>query len=518
MVFSRHADGHLSDGSAGLILLPAPYTAQRDWFTKKRAKVLQISYLSKLFSLFSVFFHFSVLTVAFRVYKNAHEVFVVLFFFGIRLPLRANCRNSMPEALLHYIWQSRLFMPYPQVTTDGRRVEVLSVGQHNLHAGPDFTNVRLRICNRSDEPSLFPQEYVELAGNVEMHVESSDWYRHRHNEDKAYDSVLLHVVRHADKPVCTTTGKPILQLELNYPQPEDYISRMLQAAKQMDSPAATHPCARQLLAEPLLLTDGWKQTLLNMRLHCKTESIHRVLQLSHNDWEQALYITLAHQMGFHVNGVPMEMLALATPLPVIRKHRNDIQQIEALLLGQAGLLSEEDDAAWLREYRFMQAKFNLTPIDGTVWKRARMRPPNQPVVRIRQFAQILCQQDFLLSQILELTDLDDLRRLFSGAGMGKESVDILLINVVVPMKYAHRQQEQAIALLERIPAENNRVIRQWKMLGQRVENAADTQALLHLFMTYCQQEKCINCEVAYQIFLAYENNTASGGKDHRPAT
>ncbi len=410
----------------------------------------------------------------------------------------------MPEALLHYIWQSKLFAGYPQVTTDGRRVEVISVGQHNLHAGPDFTNVRLRIYNPADEPTLFGQDYVELVGNVEMHVESSDWYKHGHQQDRAYDTVVLHVVRHADKPVYTTTGKPILQLELRYPEPEDYISQMLTAARQMDSPAATHPCSKQLLAEPLLLTDGWKQTLLNMRLRCKTESIRRVLSLSHNDWEQALYITLAHQMGFHVNGVPMEMTALATPLYIIRKHRNDVHQIEALLLGQAGLLNEDSDPIMLREYRFMQAKFGLMPIDGTVWKRARMRPPNQPAVRIRQFAQILCEQEFLLSKILELSDIDELRKLFSLAGMGKESVDVLLINVVVPMKYAHNQQEQATALLEQIPAENNRIIRQWKMLGQKVENAADTQALLHLFQTFCQQEKCINCEVAYQIFLTHK--------------
>lgn len=410
----------------------------------------------------------------------------------------------MPEALLHYIWQSKLFADYPQVTTDGRRVEVINVGQHNLHAGPDFTNVQLRIYNPADEPTLFGQDYVELVGNVEMHVESSDWYKHGHQQDRAYDTVVLHVVRHADKPVYTTTGKPILQLELRYPEPEDYISQMLTAARQMDSPAATHPCSKQLLAEPLLLTDGWKQTLLNMRLRCKTESIRRVLSLSHNDWEQALYITLAHQMGFHVNGVPMEMTALATPLYIIRKHRNDVHQIEALLLGQAGLLNEDSNPIVLREYRFMQAKFGLMPIDGTVWKRARMRPPNQPAVRIRQFAQILCEQEFLLSKILELSDIDELRKLFSLAGMGKESVDVLLINVVVPMKYAHNQQEQATALLEQIPAENNRIIRQWKMLGQKVENAADTQALLHLFQTFCQQEKCINCEVAYQIFLTHK--------------
>ena len=133
----------------------------------------------------------------------------------------------MPEALLHYIWQSKLFADYQQVTTDGRRVEVINVGQHNLHAGPDFTNVRLRIYNPADDPTLCGQDYVELVGNVEMHVESSDWYKHGHQQDRAYDTVVLHVVRHADKPVYTTTGKPISQLELRYPEPEDYISQML---------------------------------------------------------------------------------------------------------------------------------------------------------------------------------------------------------------------------------------------------------------------------------------------------
>ena len=409
----------------------------------------------------------------------------------------------MPEALLHYIWQSKLFMSYPQVTTDGRRIEVLQVGQHNLHAGPDFTNVRLRIYSRSDEPSLFKDEYVELVGNVEMHVQSSDWYRHKHNEDKAYDTILLHVVRHADKEVFTTFGRPILQLELNYPEDDDYIAQMLASAHRMDSAEGTHPCASRLLQEPKLLTDGWKRTLLNSRLSCKTESIQRVLALSKNDWEQALYITLAHQMGFHVNGIPMEMLALATPLPIIRKHRNDVRQIEALLLGQAGLLTDSDDEVLWREYRFFQSKFDLRPIDSTLWKHARMRPPNQPAVRIRQLAAILCKHDFLLSQLFEMSDLEGLRGLFETAGMGKESVDILLINVVVPMKFAHGQTEEAFELLARIPAESNRIVKQWKILGQKVETAADSQALIHLYMTYCQQEKCMNCEVAYQIFLEH---------------
>ena len=364
----------------------------------------------------------------------------------------------MPEALLHYIWLSRAFQSYPQYTTDGRRVEVLSVGQHNLHAGPDFTNVRLRIHPNTEGPTLFNVQSVELVGNVEMHIESSDWYKHHHHEDHAYDNVLLHVVRHADKPVVNALGKNILQLELKYPDNEDYITRMLEQARLMDTAFATHQCANKLLNEPSLLTRGWKLTLLEKRLNCKTDPIKRVLALTKNDWEQALYITLAHYMGFHVNGVPMEMLAIATPLYVIRKHRDNHKQIEALLLGQAGLLPDEPIAR--REYDFLRTKFGLNPIDSTMWKRARMRPSNQPQVRVRQLSQLLCEQEFLFARIMDLNDLEDIRSLFTGVGIGKDSVDLLIINVVVPMKYAFGQQEQALTLLEQIPPENNRIIRQ----------------------------------------------------------
>ena len=418
----------------------------------------------------------------------------------------------MPEALLHYIWLSKLFLRYPQRTTDGRRVEVLSVGQHNLHAGPDFVNVRLRLYEHNDEPSLFGDQYIELAGNIEIHIESSDWYRHRHDQDHAYDSVLLHVVRHADKPVFNALGKPVLQMELNYPEREDYLSRMLIYAQDMDSALRTHACARQLMAEPLLLTKGWRKTLLDKRLQCKADSIRRILDITKNDWEQALYVTLAHQMGFHVNGVPMEMLALATPLSAIRKHRSNRQQVEALLLGQSGLLDERDGEVLNREYAFLRTKFGLTPMDASVWKRARMRPPNQPAVRIRQLAWLLCEQDFLFARMMDTDSPDDLRCLFAGAGIGKSSVDILLINVVVPMKYAFGQQQRAEQLLEQIAPEDNRIIRQWKLLGQQVLNAADSQALIHLFMVYCQQEKCINCEVASHIFTlqSHENHLTLG--------
>jgi hypothetical protein len=173
-------------------------------------------------------------------------------------------------------------------------------------------------------------------------------------------------------------------------------------------------------------------------------------------------------------------------------------------MGQAGLLEEANEEALVKEYDFMRVKFSLTPMDGSVWKHAKMRPQNSPELRIRQFAQLMYQSDNLLSKILDTDDLQELEQLFAVPQMGKSSMDILLINTVIPYKYAYAKHRNgnfdAQALMEKIPAENNTIIRQWQILGQHIKNAADTQALLHLYQNYCQHHECINCEVGYKIF------------------
>lgn len=397
----------------------------------------------------------------------------------------------MPEILLHYIWQRGLFKAFPQYTTDGRRIEVLSVGQHNTDAGPDFSNVHLLIHNDDSTE--------EWVGNIEIHIASSDWFKHKHHTDSAYDRVILHVVRKADKEVFNTHGEPITQCELRYPDEQDYLTQLLADARLMDSSFATHRCGKFLLQDPKLLTDGWKQTMLLRRLDCKKQSIGRLLAITQNHWEQAFYISLAHYFGFHVNGIPFEQLAINTPLNYLLKHRNNLTQLQAILLGQSGLLSPED--ALYREYSFLRAKFALQPIDAALWKRGRIRPQNAPEVRIRQFAQLIYQSEFLFSKLMETTDLDALRSLFDVDGLGRESVDVLIINVVVPFMFARGRQQEAIGILRALPAEKNTIIRQWRELGQRVADASDSQALIHLYLTCCQSGQCLNCDVAYQIFL-----------------
>lgn len=419
----------------------------------------------------------------------------------------------MPEILLHYIWQREIFRSFPQFTTDGRHLEVLSVGIHNTDAGPDFSSVHLRVTQPNTQPDTQPNsqpntqpagQTIDWIGNVEIHVHSSDWFKHRHHLDPAYDNIILHIVRDADKTIYNSKGEPIPQCVLQYPTDQDYLSRLIADAHLMDSTYLTHRCAKLLLKDPSLLTNGWKQTMLTRRLTCKTHSINRLLNITTNSWEEAFYISLAHYFGFHTNGIPFEQLAINTPLSYLRKHRDNLFQLTAILMGQSGLLDTNDPNEPLsKEFNFLKTKFALTPIQPSMWKMGRMHPQNTPQVRIRQFAQLLHQSEFLFSKILDNNDLDSLRTLFSVPGMGRDSVDILIINVAVPFKYAYGQKKEALQLLSSIPAENNRIIRQWRELGQVVTSAADSQALIHLYQTCCQTGQCLNCDVAYQIFIQF---------------
>ncbi len=419
----------------------------------------------------------------------------------------------MPEILLHYIWQRSLFACMQQHTTDGLPVEVLSVGEHNRDAGPDFSHAQVRIGH---------QVWV---GNVEIHVRASDWRRHRHHQDPAYNNVVLHVVRDNDEPTYNARGEKIPQCVLRYPDPQDYLSQMIVHAQQMDTAWSTIPCHPSLLLDPSLLTQGWRDALLWQRMQCRHRAIMQLLDITKQNWNEAFYITLAHNFGFHTNSMPFEAMALQTPLIYLQKHRNSLFQVTAMLLGQSGLLTEQsvrsdEQKALLSEYRFLQKKFGLQPIDAVMWKRARMRPQNAPERRIRQLAQLLCQSEWLFSEMIHAHSMDKMRellclrpddhdtRVLSPSAIGIRSVDILLINTLLPYRYAYalahhdeRGSQEVLEWMQRIPAEDNSIIRQWRLIGQQVRSAADTQALIHLYQHYCQNQQCINCEVGKLVFL-----------------
>lgn len=420
----------------------------------------------------------------------------------------------MPEILLHYIWMKRLFLVMEQFTTDGRRVEVINVGQHNTDSGPDFTNAVIRI------------DGVVWTGNVEIHVKSSDWYRHDHQSDTAYDNIILHVVKQVDKVVYNSRGEAIPQCCLRYPANAEYLEQMVRDRSSV--------CAQRLSENPSLLQPNWKHTLLMERLECKREAIGELLTATHGAWEQAFYVTLAHNFGFHTNGLPFELLARQLPLAYLGKHRDSLFQLEAMLFGVSGLLSAQtatDDYSrrLFTEYQFLAKKFSLSSIDASLWKTLRMRPQNFPHVRIAQFAALLHQSESLFAATMAEHDVSKLRDMFAvapsaywqthyrlgselngasrSAALGKSSIDILLINTVAPYQYAWAISQradcpgdEALTLLQSIPAEKNHIVDQWKLLGMKIKNAADSQAYLHLYQEYCIRHRCPQCDIGLEIF------------------
>lgn len=418
----------------------------------------------------------------------------------------------MPELLLHYIWQRKAFLAFPQTTTDGRRVEVIDSGVHNSDSGPDFLNAKIRIGG------------VVWVGNVEIHILASDWYRHHHDTDSAYDNIILHVCRRSDKQAVNSKGQVLAQCELQYSLDEQQLERLLIDRLSL--------CSDRLAIDQSLFSEDWRHKLIADRMQRKAEAIGRLLQRTHGNWEEAFYQTLAHNFGFHTNGLPFELLAQSLPLSFLLKHRDNLFQMEAMLFGQSGLLNEktatdEYSLALLREYSFLKAKFSLTPLEGSMWRMARMRPASFPHLRIAQAAALLHRAEFLFSQIIEETDLQKLRNMLRvtpseywrthyrfglespayASKLGESAADLLIINTVVPYKYAYSKsvnsqygQSEAFVLLDSIPAEKNNIISRWRMLGFNIKSATDSQTFIHLYQNYCLQNRCFSCDIGWQIF------------------
>jgi hypothetical protein len=422
----------------------------------------------------------------------------------------------MKEELLQYAWQNKLFSRIPEETTAGEKIEIIDYGKKNENAGPDFFNAKIRIGK------------TLWAGNVEIHCASSDWVRHKHHKDDRYDSVILHVVEKADCPVYRKNGEEIPQVEIR-------INKKLEEGHR-----AIFTSDKWIRCEDLWYTipDNFLSfllsKLLNERYIRKTCHLLEHLRLNNNNWEEVFYIQLARSFGMNVNALPFEMLAKSVPLFCIHKHRNNLLQIEALFLGQAGLLSldhkeMEKDIYYeklRKEYVFLSGKFSLKPLDISLWKFSKMRPGNFPQVRIAQFAKMIFQSPKLFSSIINTEDITHLRDLFQCEAsvywnthytfggisadkkkrIGERTIDLLLINTVIPFLFAYSLkkdlpdlQERAYLLLEKIPPERNSIIADWERIGVRIKSAYETQALLELKKQYCENKRCLQCTVGCRL-------------------
>ncbi len=410
----------------------------------------------------------------------------------------------MKEELLHFVWQSKLLLHQTLVTTSGLPVSIIHTGTRNANAGPDFFNARLTIGD------------TQWAGNIEIHIRSSDWDRHRHTSDEAYNNVILHVVYVFDKEVLNAQGQVIPTLELRSILPASLLPRYNRLQQQRETQLA---CQHILEIPPEAILTGWLQRLLVERLEAKCESIKDLLVRTHHHHEQTFYLLTARYFGMQTNAEPFEQLASALPLLILAKHKNRFMDILALIIGTSGIFSRFEKS-WVKElkplYEHLASKYKLKPLEASVWKFGRTRPANFPTHRLLQFAALIYQSSHLLGKILECQTVDDLRKLYhvhqrwNGQliSIGEDAINLLLINSVLPFvfeygKQQHREDycERALMWYEQLPPESNFITRQYTGLGFPLKNAGDSQAYIQLKNEYCIPLKCLECSIGYRSLL-----------------
>jgi hypothetical protein len=418
----------------------------------------------------------------------------------------------MTERLLQYIWQFQYYNVAGLQTQDGEQVQIIYPGSYNTNQGPDFLDAKIKIGD------------TVWAGSIELHVQASQWHNHKHSSDDNYNNVILHVVWQNDKPGVTNLPTAELQPLVS--------TLLLTQYEALMTTGGFIPCEKILHNVPAITWVAWKERLLVERLLQKSNIIFDYLRQSNNHWEEAFWWLLAKNFGIKINSAAFEQMAQSIPVTVLAKHKNQIHQLEALLLGQAGLLNdnyEEDYPNLLKkEYQFLQTKYKLKPAVLPVHF-LRMRPANFPTVRLAQLAMLVYTSVHLFAKVKECITVEELQQLlqvtandywhyhyifdepvaFKKKTLGTQMIDNIIINTIVPTVFAYGQyhndnsyKDKALRWLEKITAEKNVITNGFMALGVTNGNAFDSQALIQLKNNYCNKKHCLSCSVGNSLLKA----------------
>lgn len=420
----------------------------------------------------------------------------------------------MNEDFLQFVWQQQLFDKSAFETVSGDKIEIIKSGFLNKDSGPDFFDVQLKIGDQL------------WAGAVEVHQKSSDWYLHKHHLDKSYNNVILHVVGQYNKAVFNEAGSEVLTAVLKYD------ARLYDNYLRLITNKGDIACADYLPKIDFFVIKSWFTRLLVERLERKSKEVLEILKNNNEYWEETFYTVLARNFGFKTNSMPFEMLAKSLPMKALEKQKYDLRQIEALVFGQAGFLEEEaidEYHSYLKkEYEFLKQKYDLKPIDKSMWKFMRMRPSNFPTIRLAQFSAIMYNNVNLFSKIIEIEEVDEIKGFFKKEvsdywkkhydfgkqwsrgvnSVGNTTIDNILINTVALMIFVYGLvnddeaiKSRALEMLYTIKPETNNIIKKWNKAGIETKSAYETQAAIELFNEYCKKGKCINCQIGTQIII-----------------
>ncbi len=419
----------------------------------------------------------------------------------------------MTERLLQFIWQFQYFNKQALSTYDGAPLQVLHPGQLNTNQGPDFSQGKIKI------------DTTIWAGNIELHVKASDWHIHKHAADKNYNNIILHVVWQNDAAVQDENGNHIPTLEL-----QPYVPAiMMQKYTQLMEHKGFVPCEGHLPVLSGIAWFAWKERLAIERLMRKSKEVLVLLAESNDHWEEVFWWMLAKNFGIPVNADVFQKVAKSVSINILAKHKNQLHQLEALLLGQAGLLNDEftDDYPLMlqKEYRFLAKKYSLQQVHKAP-SFLRMRPANFPTVRLAQLAMLIHQSSHLFSRIKDTKTITDIQNMFvvtandywhyhytfteptpySPKSLGKQMANNIIINTIIPVLFAygasHNEQQFKdipIKWLLQLPPENNTITNKWKEKEVLNQNALDSQALIELKNNYCNKRLCLDCAVGNKL-------------------
>ena len=431
----------------------------------------------------------------------------------LRLLHNNAAKKLMTERLLQFIWKMQYFNITSLLTVEGEALHILNRGTWNSHQGPDFKDARIRL------------NQTVWAGNIELHLKSSDWNLHKHSEDKNYDNIILHVVWEHDVFIRNTSGNTIPTIEL-----QDRVSKLLfQKYEELMKSQLIIPCTKSLLQVNSLTWQSWKERLLVERLSQKARLIEANLQMCNNHWEEVFWWTIPKNSGMHQHSARFAEIAKSTSLNILIKHKKQIHQLEAFLMGQAGLLDNDfnDKYAQMlkKEYQFLKEKYGLHEIHSPIHY-LRMRPGNFPNIRLAQLSMLIHQSSHLFSKLREIESLQEMKNLFSVTAndywhyrytfdepsaykpkaLGKQMIQSLIINTVAPVLFAYGNlnksepdKMKALYWLEELSPETNSIIDEWKRIDIPCKNAFDSQALLELYHSYCEKKRCLDCAIGNAI-------------------
>lgn len=423
----------------------------------------------------------------------------------------------MKEKFLHFVWNLQLFQVQNLRCTDGSELFIEQKGQWNLNgSGPDFFNSKIRIQN------------TIWAGNIEIHVKSSDWDLHKHSSDEAYSNVILHVVFEHDKEIEFLQQRNIPTIELKNFIPKEILFNYKQL---LETQRNFIPCEESLNQISKETVSFWLERIFIQRLERKVSEIEKEFSQNGKNWEELLFKKLAYTFGLKINAEAFQHWANSFDFKIVQKTQNRTDLVQALFLGQAGFLEIESENEYVKflqkEFQFIKSKYNLQPVNSSVFKFFRLRPPSFPTVRLVQLASAYAQYPNLFMFLMGSKSAEKIYPVFSDLELplfwknhytlGKESarnsdkkitselIERIIINVIVPVKFAYAKSigkdinEELIDLLVSLPPEKNTIIDEFAQMGLKAKNAFDSQAYLELKKHYCDEKNCLNCNIGLQV-------------------